>query len=114
MNRPRAKKFNKFKKRTNKHKPHHGKPEPAPPRELPKNELEAKVHLITQDIKFAQALAGNDKKIRDKFLKNLKKWLSTRSDTSYRKSHTLWPTASHPSFNILSPPPPQHSPTRTF
>lgn len=89
MNRPRAKKVNKFKKRNNKHKEPHGKMQVQLPRELPKNEMEAKVHLITQDIKFAQALAGNDKKIRDKFLKNLKQWLSTRSSTSYRKpTHT--------------------------
>lgn len=85
MNRPRAKKINKFKKRNGKPKVHPGKPQPVAPRELPKNEMEAKVHLITQDIKFAQALGGNDKSIRDKFLKNLKKWLRERSNTSYRK-----------------------------
>lgn len=85
MKRPRAKKINKFKKRNNKPKVPLGKPQDAEPRKLPENELEAKVHLITQDIKFAQALAGNDKKVRDKFLKNLKKWLSQRNNTSYRE-----------------------------
>lgn len=109
MNRPRAKKVNKFKKRNNKHKEPHGKMQVQQPRELPKNEMEAKVHLITQDIKFAQALAGNDKKIRDKFLKNLKQWLSTRSSTSYRKpTHT--PFLIH---QALISPFPQHSRTKT-
>lgn len=85
MNGPRAKKFNKFKKRNKKFAGPPAQKKDEAPRELPKNDTEAKVHLITQDIKFAQALAGNDKRVRDKFLKNLKKWLNTRSNTSFRK-----------------------------
>lgn len=85
MNGPRATKFKKFKKRNNKPKVPLAKPQNEAPRELPKNDVEAKVHLVTQDIKFALALASNDKKIRDKFLKNLKEWLNTRSKTSFRK-----------------------------
>ena len=41
--------------------------------------------VIAQEIKFARLLANNDKKVRDKMLKNLKKWLSVRSDSSFRK-----------------------------
>ena len=85
MKAPRAKKFNKFKKRNPKHKKTNGNVSDEKPRVLPKNDTEAKVHLITQDIKFALALAGNDKKVRDKFLKNLKSWLNTRSNTSFRE-----------------------------
>lgn len=85
MNGPRATKFKKFKKRNNKPKPRVIKPENEAPKPLPKNDVEAKVHLVTQDIKFALALASNDKKIRDKFLKNLREWLNTRSKTSFRK-----------------------------
>lgn len=33
-----------------------------------------KALLIAQEIKLAKALAGNDKKVRDKALKSLKKW----------------------------------------
>lgn len=91
MNRPRAKKINKFKKRPNKHKNGKVDVKPEVVREPPKNDVEAKVHLITQDIKFAQALAGNDKKVRDKFLKNLKKWLNSRSNTQFRKYLSSWP-----------------------
>ena len=80
MKAPRAKKFNKFKKRNPKHKKTNGNVSEEKPRVLPKNDTEAKVHLITQDIKFALALAGNDK-----FLKNLKSWLNTRSNTSFRE-----------------------------
>lgn len=87
MNGPRAKKFNKFKKRGKKFSTPIAETIKETPRQLPKNDAEAKVHLITQDIKFALALAGNDKKVRDKFLKNLKKWLNTRSNTSFRKTH---------------------------
>lgn len=43
-----------------------------------------KVLIIAQEIKFVRLLASNDKKIRDKVLKNLKKWLTVRSKSSYQ------------------------------
>lgn len=44
-----------------------------------------KALVIAQEIKFARLLADNDKKIRDKVLKNLKKWLTVRSQSSFGK-----------------------------
>lgn len=41
--------------------------------------------LIAQEIKMARLLANNDKRIRDKVLKRLKKWLSVRSQSSFGK-----------------------------
>ncbi|XP_020299464.1 ribosomal RNA processing protein 1 homolog isoform X1 [Pseudomyrmex gracilis] len=38
-----------------------------------------KVSLISQEIKIARLLANNDKKVRDKVLKRMKKWLTVRS-----------------------------------
>lgn len=55
-----------------------------------KTGLDAKIHLVTQDLKLAQALACNDKKIRDRFLKNLRKWLNTRANSSFRKYNDAW------------------------
>ena len=49
------------------------------------NVADTKVHLLAQELKFAQSLAGNDPKTRRKVLKNLKKWLHLRSTSSYRK-----------------------------
>lgn len=37
--------------------------------------------LVAQDIRFAKVLASNNKKLRDKALKNLKKWFQSRSAT---------------------------------
>lgn len=51
----------------------------------PKIKNENKVLLVAQEIKFAKTLAGNDKKARDKVLKNLKKWLTYRSASSFGK-----------------------------
>ncbi|XP_015586757.1 ribosomal RNA processing protein 1 homolog [Cephus cinctus] len=42
-----------------------------------------KTLVVAQEIKFAKLLAGNDKKVRDKVLKNLKKWLVVRSKSSF-------------------------------
>lgn len=42
------------------------------------------VYLIAQDIKFAKVLACNNKKLRDRALKSLKKWFQHRS-TKLRK-----------------------------
>ena len=46
-----------------------------------------KTLLIAQEVKFARLLANNDKKVRDKVLKNLKKWLTVRSQSSFGKFH---------------------------
>uniref|UniRef100_A0A1B0EZT5 Nucleolar protein n=1 Tax=Phlebotomus papatasi TaxID=29031 RepID=A0A1B0EZT5_PHLPP len=50
---------------------------------LPGKKLEARVQLLEQEIKFAQALAGHEPRIQAKVLKNLKKWLALRSKSSY-------------------------------
>lgn len=38
-----------------------------------------KALLVAQEISFAKVLAGNDKKLRDRGVKRLRKWLSARS-----------------------------------
>lgn len=45
-----------------------------------------KALIIAQEIKFARLLACNDKKIRDKVLKSVKKWLTVRSKSSFGKN----------------------------
>lgn len=45
-----------------------------------------KVNIVAQELKFGKLLACNDQKIRNGVLKSLKKWLNTRSQSSYRKS----------------------------
>lgn len=42
--------------------------------------------VLTQELKFAKLLASNDAKVRNNVLKNLKKWLRTRSESSYQFS----------------------------
>lgn len=49
------------------------------------NKSNADVLLLEQELKFAKVLAGNDKKLRDRVLKNLRKWLGYRSQSSFRK-----------------------------
>lgn len=44
-----------------------------------------KVNVVAQELKFAKMLASNDVKTRNGVLKSLKKWLNTRSQSSYRK-----------------------------
>lgn len=44
-----------------------------------------KVSVVAQELKFAKMLASNDVNIRNGVLKSLKKWLATRSQSSYRK-----------------------------
>lgn len=44
-----------------------------------------KVDIVAQELKFAKMLASNDVKVRTGVLKSLKKWLNTRSQSSYRK-----------------------------
>lgn len=48
-------------------------------------ETDGKVNVVAQELKFAKLLACNDQKIRNDILKSLKKWLKTRSQSSYRK-----------------------------
>ncbi|XP_011871319.1 PREDICTED: ribosomal RNA processing protein 1 homolog [Vollenhovia emeryi] len=39
--------------------------------------------VVAQEIKIARLLANNDKKVRDKVLKRVKKWLTVRSQSSF-------------------------------
>lgn len=78
----------------------------------------AKTQLIAQELKFARLLANNDKKVRDKVLKNLKKWLMVRSQSSFGRSHLMantslvfhFTSAASMIFALLFQP----SPQRTF
>lgn len=45
-----------------------------------------KALVVAQEIKIARLLANNDKKVRDKVLKRLNKWLTVRSQSSFGKS----------------------------
>ncbi|XP_011501187.1 PREDICTED: ribosomal RNA processing protein 1 homolog [Ceratosolen solmsi marchali] len=51
--------------------------------EINKKSTSDKALLIAQEVKFARLLANNNKKVRDKVLKNLKKWLMMRSQSSF-------------------------------
>ncbi|XP_015437069.1 PREDICTED: ribosomal RNA processing protein 1 homolog [Dufourea novaeangliae] len=42
-----------------------------------------KAIIIAQEIKFARLLSSNDKRVRDKILKNLRKWLTVRSKSTF-------------------------------
>ncbi|XP_043278275.1 ribosomal RNA processing protein 1 homolog [Venturia canescens] len=53
------------------------------PEAFTKKVKKRKALVIAQEIKFARLLANNDKKVRDKMLKNLKKWLTVRSESSF-------------------------------
>lgn len=44
---------------------------------------DSKVNIVAQELKFAKMLAGNDLKVRNGVLKSLKKWLNTRSQSSF-------------------------------
>lgn len=44
-----------------------------------------KALVVAQEIKIARLLANNDKKVRDKVLKRLNKWLTVRSQSSFGK-----------------------------
>ena len=44
-----------------------------------------KMILLAQEIEFAKVLAGNDKRLRDKGIKKLRKWLIARSNGKYGK-----------------------------
>lgn len=45
-----------------------------------------KALVVAQEIKIARLLADNDKRVRDKVLKRLNKWLTVRSQSSFGKS----------------------------
>lgn len=49
----------------------------------------AKVNVVAQELKFARLLSGNDPKTRNTVLKNLKKWLKTRSLSNFREYSIL-------------------------
>lgn len=49
------------------------------------NKKDKRAIIIAQEIKFARLLSSNDKGVRDKILKNLKKWLTVRSKSSFGK-----------------------------
>ncbi|XP_046419576.1 ribosomal RNA processing protein 1 homolog [Neodiprion fabricii] len=51
--------------------------------EVQKSAKNKKTLVIAHEIKFAKLLAGNDKKVRDKVLKNLRKWLTVRSESTF-------------------------------
>lgn len=53
------------------------------PAEVVKTVEDAKALVVEQEIKFARCLAGNDPKVRNRVLKNLKKWLKLRSMGSF-------------------------------
>lgn len=55
-----------------------------------KQEKSGKALIIAQEIKFARLLASKDKKVRDKVLKNLKKWLTVRAQSSFGKFSLLF------------------------
>ena len=46
------------------------------------NEKDKKAIVIAQEIKFARLLSCNDKVTRDRVLKNLKRWLIVRSQST--------------------------------
>lgn len=48
-----------------------------------KQVAKSKCEIITQEIKFARSLAHKDVKVRNKVLKNLKKWLVVRSKSAF-------------------------------
>lgn len=48
------------------------------PKENQSTKPAKEVLLIAQDVKFARALAANEKKFRDRALKRLKKWFQQR------------------------------------
>ncbi|XP_063703581.1 ribosomal RNA processing protein 1 homolog isoform X2 [Culicoides brevitarsis] len=59
-----------------------------------KTKDDAKAIVVEQEIKFARCLAGNDPKVRNRVLKNLKKWLKLRSEGTFAFTDTdflrLW------------------------
>ncbi|OAD58885.1 Ribosomal RNA processing protein 1 like protein [Eufriesea mexicana] len=55
------------------------------------NEKNKKVVVIAQEIKFARLLSSNDKVTRNRVLKNLRKWLTVRSQSSFEADFMrLW------------------------
>nr|XP_012224792.1 PREDICTED: ribosomal RNA processing protein 1 homolog [Linepithema humile] len=56
--------------------------------------VKQKALVLAQEIKITRLLANNDKKVRDKVLKRLKKWLVVRSQSSFeftkKDFFTLW------------------------
>lgn len=51
----------------------------------PTDVKDKKVVVIVQEIKFVRLLSSNDKRVRERVLKNLRKWLTVRSVSSFGK-----------------------------
>ncbi|XP_076635230.1 ribosomal RNA processing protein 1 homolog Nnp-1 [Colletes latitarsis] len=47
------------------------------------NKKDGKAIIIAQEIKFIRLLSSNDKRVRDKVLKNLRKWLTVRAESTF-------------------------------
>lgn len=62
-----------------------GKSIPHMKRIISMNKKDKKAIVIAQEIKFARLLSSNNKIIRDRVLKNLRKWLTVRSQSSFGK-----------------------------
>lgn len=62
-----------------------GKSTPHAKQVISMNKKNKKTIVIAQEIKFARLLSSNNKIIRDKVLKNLRKWLTVRSQSSFGK-----------------------------
>lgn len=69
-----------FKKMTNDESPEEMEDQDV---EMVKTKEDAKALVVEQEIKFARCLAGNDPKVRNRVLKNLKKWLKLRSKGTF-------------------------------
>lgn len=64
----------------------------------PKETKDKKALVVAQEIKIARLLANNDKRVRDKVLKRLNKWLTVRSQSSFGKSTS---NASSKCYNFI-------------
>ncbi|KAK1124439.1 hypothetical protein K0M31_006794 [Melipona bicolor] len=60
-----------------------GKSMPHVKQVISMNKKDKKTIVIAQEIKFARLLSSNNKIIRDRVLKNLRKWLTVRSQSSF-------------------------------
>lgn len=69
--------------------------------EIVKTKEDAKAIVVEQEIKFARCLAGNDPKVRNRVLKNLKKWLKLRSMGSFGEFSFLYLKFFKVNFKII-------------
>lgn len=54
------------------------------------NDKERKALLLAQDLKLIRGLSGNARKVRERILKNLKKWMEHRSSKIRRLCFSLY------------------------